>query len=297
MAQAFSYDDAARRESLLDVITNIDPTETQLFTGLGQSRATNTLHEYPVDTLKTPAANTNVEGSDASFSTSRTNPTRSNNITQIVRIDFNVTDTERAINHAGFQDRYAYEMNKAMTEWKNDAEFALMRAAVASGNDSTARQMNGVKSLITTNATSQSGVSLSETMLNDYLQNAWNQGGNVDEIYVGAALKRRISGFTAGATKFESNDDRRLVNAVDVYESDFGVHKLFKHRYIFQSGTDVNAGDIVGIENDRWYVAFLREPTHTPLAKTGSATKGMIEGELTLEGRAQKSSFLGQRHS
>lgn len=294
MAQAFTYDDSARRESLLDVITNIDPTETQLFTGLGQSRAANTLHEYPVDTLKTPGANAQVEGSDASYATARTNPSRKNNICQIVRVDFNVTDTERQVNHAGFQDRYAYEMNKAMTEWKNDAEFALMRAAVASGNDSTARQMNGVKSLITTNATAQSGVSLSETALNDYLQNAWTTGGNVDEIYVGAKLKRRISGFTAGATKYESNDDRRLVNAVDVYESDFGIHKLFKHRFITQSG-DTNL-DIVGIENDRWYVAFLRDPVHTPLAKTGSATKGMIEGELTLEGRAEKSSFLATAH-
>ena len=243
--------------------------------------------------MKTPAANTNVEGSDASFSVARTNPTRANNICQIVRIDFNVTDTERGINHAGFQDRYAYEMDKAMTEWKNDAEFALMRAAVASGNDSTARQMNGVKSLITTNLTNASGVSLSEAMVNDQLQAAWTQGGNVDELYTGAVLKRRISGFTAGATKFESNDDRRLVNAVDVYESDFGVHKVFKHRFIWQSG-DVNY-DLLGIENDRFRVAFLRDPQHTPLAKTGSATKGMIEGELTVEARAQKSSFLSTK--
>lgn len=292
MAQAFSYDDPARRESLLDVITNIDPTETQLFTGLGQSRAANTLHEWPVDTLKTPGTNAQVEGSDASFSVARTNPARKQNVCQIVRIDFNVTDTERGINHAGFQDRYAYEMDKAMTEWKNDAEYALMRSAIASGNDSTARQMNGVKSSITTNATNASGISLSESGLNDLLQAAWNNGGNVDEIYVGAVLKRRISGFTAGATKFESNDDRRLVNAVDVYESDFGVHKIFKHRWITMAG-DVNL-DIVGIENDRWYTAFLRDPAHTPLAKTGSSTKGMIEGEFTLEARAEKASFYGK---
>ena len=290
MAQAFTYDDSARRESLLDIITNIDPTETQLMTGLGQSKATNILHEFPVDTLKVPGINSQVEGSDASYSVARTNPTRKTNVAQVVRIDFNVTDTEREVNHAGFQDRYSYELNKAMTEWKNDAEFSLMRGAVASGNDSTARQMNGLKNFITTNATINSGVSLSEVALNDYLNNAWTSGGNVDEIYVGAKLKRRISSFTANATKFEANDDRRLVNAVDVYESDFGVHKLFKHRYITASG-DTNS-DIVGIENARWYVAYLREPKHVPLAKTGSATKGMIEGELTLEGRAEKSSFV-----
>ena len=31
---AWTYDDPARREDLLEVITNISPTETQLFSGL-----------------------------------------------------------------------------------------------------------------------------------------------------------------------------------------------------------------------------------------------------------------------
>ena len=46
-----TYNNAVIRDDLLDIITNLSPTETQLFTGLKRGKsATNTYHEYPVDT-------------------------------------------------------------------------------------------------------------------------------------------------------------------------------------------------------------------------------------------------------
>lgn len=288
MATAITNDDKAIREDLLGVITNIDPTETQLYTGLAKSEARGVNHEWPVDTLKTVGTNARVEGADPSFE-DRTDPTRLNNICQIIAVSFQVSNTERAVNTAGFADRYSYEMDKAMTEWKNDAEYALMRSVVGSTSGSALRSMKGLKESISTNATNQSGVSMSETHLNDYLQTTWGNGGNPDEIYVGGQLKRRISGFTSGSTKFTEVTDRRLVNAVDVYDSDFGRLKIFKHRWITQSG-DTNL-DIVGIQSDKFRIAHLRNPQHQSIANTGDATKGQIVGELTLEFLAQKSSF------
>lgn len=293
MASVFTYDSNARKESLLDIITNISPVENGLMSLLGRSSATNTLHEWVTDTLKTPAAQSVVEGSDASFA-NRTNPTRVQNQTQIVRIDFSVTDTERARNYPGFKDRYAYEMQKAMKEWANDAEFNLLRSTVATGTGSAARTMTGLKAAITTNATAQSGVSLSESILNDYMQNAWAQGGEPTDILVGSRLKRRISGFTANTTRFSTSENETLHNVVDTYYSDFGVFRIRLHRYMTVSG-DTNA-DILGIQPDKFRVAYLREPEHVTLAKTGSATKGMIEGEVTLEYLAQNSSFEGTAH-
>jgi hypothetical protein len=41
-----------------------------------------------------------------------------------------------------------------------------------------------------------------------------------------------------------------------------------------------------------WTVAWLRRITDTELARTGSSKRGMIEGELTLEGRAEKASAV-----
>lgn len=289
MSTVFTYDSGARRESLLDIITNISPVETQLLSGLARSKATNTLHEWVTDTLATPGSNAQVEGSDATYA-SRTNPGRVTNWTQIVRKDFAVSDSERARNYPQFEDRYRYEMSKAMDEWKNDAEFNLMRASLATGLGSgTARQMKGMKSAIATLTTTISGVSFAETKLNDMLQQAWQNGGKVDEVYVGATLKRRISGYTANTTRFTDATDKRLVNVVDLYMSDFGPVKIFMHRFITVAGDVGN--DVIGIQSDKWRVAYYREPEHVPLAKTGSATKGMIEGELTLEYLAENSSF------
>lgn len=288
---ASTYLDPVNRESLLDVITNISPTETQLYTGLQRSTASQPRHEWPRDTLNAAAVNAADEGADAGAG-GNTNPTREANYTQIVKKVYEVTETERATDSAGFNDRLSYEMMKAMKEWKNDAEFALVRGSLATGNNSTARQLEGVKNAITTHATSASGVSLSETMLNNYFENVWNSGGNVDEVYVDGTLKRRISGFTGGATKNIDAEDKRLVNSVDVYESDFGLVKVFLHRHV-TAGSDVN-NDIIGIQSDKWAVAHLREPKRETLAKVGDATREMIIGEFTLECRAENANFLTQ---
>lgn len=293
MATTYSYDDRAIRESLLDMIVNIDPTEDYLYRTLTKSSADQPYHQWLKDTLKSPELNAQVEGADASFA-ARTNPSRSANYTQIIRVDFQVSGSDRESNSAGFQDRYTYEMQKAMKEWRRDAEFSIVRGTMISGSGSASRQMAGIKTSITTLNTSQSGVSFSENILNDYLQNAWSQGGNVDTILVGGRLKRRISGFTSANTRFVDAPTEKVFAAVDVYESDFGRVEMVKHRYITVSGDTNN--DVVGIEKGKWAVAHLREPKYVPLAKTGDSEKGMILGELTLEARAENSSFIGQRH-
>lgn len=293
MPSTFTYEDNARREDLLDIITNIDPVNTQLMTGLGQSTAKDIYHQYLIDTLKTVGTNAYVESSDACYA-DRTDPTRLSNVCQIVKVGYDVSDTERSINSAGFNDRYAYEGEKALKEWKNDAEFALIRGSIACGNSSTARRMRGLRHSLSL-VTSQSGVSLSETILNTYFQNVWDAGSEVDALYMGMYQKRKISGFTAGSTKQTMNEDRRLVNAVDVYEADAAkLVKLFAHRYVTISG-DTNY-DLLGIDEDKVKVAYLRKPITRELAKTGDATKGEVVGELTLEVRHYNAGFFAQAH-
>lgn len=291
----FHYDDGAVREDLSDFISNLSPTENTLYSGLGKVKAQQPYHQWLNDTLRTVGTNAQVEGFTPTYA-SRTRPTRTGNYTQIISAEVEVTETEREALQAGFADRYSYEMEKAMTEWVDDAEYALMRGGLASGTGSAARYMRGFKAAVTTVVTSQSGVSLSETTLNDYFQNTWNTSRVFpDEVYVGGTLKRRISGFTAGTTKFTKVEDKRLINTASVYEGDFGVVKILLHRYITVSGDVGN--DILGIKNDLNKVAQLRPPKHTPMAKQSDSTRGMIVGEITLEHRNQLSSFLGQRHS
>jgi hypothetical protein len=127
------------------------------------------LHQWLTDTLKAVAVNSYIEGVDATFP-DRTDCSRLYNVSQIVRVGYEVTDTERAVTNAGFNDRYAYEAQKALKEWSNDAEYALMRGSLACGTSSAARSMKGVKNFMTSNNyTSSSGTSLTEAILNDAL--------------------------------------------------------------------------------------------------------------------------------
>ena len=297
MATTYSYTDAAIRESLLDIVTNINPEIDYLYTGLQKSTANAPMHQWLTDTLAAVGNNAQIEGADPSYA-DRTNPARSINWTQIVRKDVLVSGTDRASNTAGFKDRFAYEVQKATLEWRRDAELAILRGSLATGSGSAARQMAGIKAQITTLATSQSGVSLSETTLNTYLQNAWAQGGEVDLILVGGTLKRRIDGFNANSnnTRFVQAADKKIVNTVQTYMSSFGTHDLVLHRHVDISG-DVNS-TIYGLQRDKWAVAHLagREPELVKPAVTGDATKAFVLGELTVEGRAQNSSFYAERH-
>ncbi|HHI04319.1 MAG TPA: hypothetical protein ENL45_02120 [Candidatus Woesearchaeota archaeon] len=293
MAQAYTYDDGALREDLLDVLTNLSPTETQLVSGLGTSTANSILHEWLTDTLGSVKTNAYVEGVDASYP-ALTDPTRLFNYTQIFRQGYQVSDTERAVNTAAFNDRFAYEATKALKMLKNDMEYAVMRGSLACASGSAARMLKGIKNWLSL-VTSQSGVSLSEEILNDYLENVWNNGTEVNAIYGGMYMKRKISGFTAGATKQVSITDRRLVNAVDIYEADAArMVKLFAHRYVTVSG-DTNY-DLVGINEDLFKIAYLRKPFTRELAKTGDSTKGEVITEATLECLHQSGGFWAQKH-
>lgn len=292
-----TYPDVARRESLLDVMNMLEPTDTQLLSGLAQSTATNTLHEWTIDTLEAVGDNAQAEGADAPADASN-DPTRPQNITQIFAKTAKVTGSENAGNlkRVGGQ-RMARELSKKMKALKNDIEYALVRGSIASGVASTsaasARRLKGVKNWITTNAVNHSGATLTEDVLNTTFQLQWDQGAMADAVYTSMKGKRRISGFTAGATKQIESKDRRLVLAVDVYQSDVAkMVKLFPHRHVTVSGdygTTATPGfDLLSLQEDTWAVAYYRKPFTKDLAETGDFVAKELITELTLESRNEK---------
>ena len=285
---AFTYLDGANREDLLNVITNITPTENQLVSGLGTSKASGTLHEWNIDTLSAVKANAFAEGADASYPT-LTDPTRLTNVTQISRQAFQVSGTEREVDTAGFNDRFSYEATKATMILKNDMELALMNSSFAGSVVSTnaARALRGVKASLSLASTAASTTSMSETIFNNYLQLVWdNSNCEVDEVYGDMYMKRKISGFTAGSTKNVNSADKRLMNSVDVYEADAAkLVKIFAHRHVNKdsTGSAVVGHDLVGIKNDKFRIAYLRKPQMVKLAKTGDSDKAELVTEYTLE--------------
>ena len=201
----------------------------------------------------------------------------------------------------------AYEVTKKLKALKNDIEYALVRGSIASGVASTsgsgsARQLKGIKGWITTNSVNYSGATLTETVLNDMFESVWNGSGKeVNAVYTSMKGKRRISSFTAGATKNVETTDKRLVNSVDVYQSDAAkMVKLFAHRYVTVSGDYTAAAtpgfDVLALNEGSWAIAYLagREPKTTDLAVTGDAVSKEIVTELTLEARGEKANAMGR---
>lgn len=296
----YTYPDVARRESLLDAMNMLEPIDTQLLSGIMQGPATNTLHEWTIDTLEAVGDNAQPEGGDAPADASN-DPTRPQNLTQILSKTAKITGTELAVKRVS-GNRMAREMTKKLKALKNDTELALIRGTIASGAASNtaanARRMRGVKSWITTNTSNYSGATFTETVMNDMFEAQWNQGAQADSVYTSMKGKRRVAGFTAGATKQVDLKDRRLINAVDVYESDAAkMVKLFPHRHVTRSGdygtTATPAFDVLSLQEDTWGTAFLRRPFTKQLAETGDFEAKQIIHELTLESRNQLANAQG----
>lgn len=279
-----TYDDAAIKEDLANFIENISPVENWFTKNLQKTKATSTTHVNLVDTLKAPARNAVVEGADTVFA-DRTRPTRTDNLTQIIEVPFSVSDTLRWVEHAGFEDRYDYEADKAMKEWGNDLEHALVRETRQAGNAATARRMDGILAKITTNVIDANDTDVwSEDMLNDGAELAYWEGGAPTDLFLPPALKRATASFTEGDRQFDSGS-KKLTRTVRQYEGDYETTNIRKHRFINdQSDTSFEA---MLLDKNTFAIAYGEKPHEEELAKTGNSTKGHIVGEATLESRAE----------
>ncbi len=282
-----TYTAVGNREDLSDLITNIAPTETPLYSMFGKTTAKSTYHEWLEDDLNLPGVNAKVEGADFTIDTP-TNRVRKGNYTQIFSKGYGVSRTQEKVLKAGIKSELAYQMAKAMKEIARDVEYAIINNTAASaGSATTARQMGGVQAFVSTNVLANAGTPrpLTETLLNDGLQQAWQTGGNPDVVVVNGTNKRTISGFTAGLTKEIAAKDKRLIASVDVYESDFGLVRVIANRWM-------PADKVFILEKGRWKVAYL-DPFHQEeLSKVGDRKERVVVGELTLEGRAEKANAI-----
>ena len=286
-----TYQAIGNREDLIDVITNIDPVDTWFTSNSGTARATNRYHEWQTDALAAAAANIVIEGDDAA-NVAVVPTVRTGNYCQILRKVFQVSDTQEAVNKAGRDSELSYQTQKVMRELARDIEYALViNSASASGASATARQSLGVNGWITTNVTTGTGTgneALTETMINDNLQLIWAAGGKPQTMLMGGAQKRALSGlYTTSRISNIAADEKSIVSAVDVFVSNFGTLQARIHQQMHATLPSVII--VIG-DMSLWNKGWLRPIKMETLARTGAATKRMIEAELTLESRQEKGS-------
>jgi len=282
-----THQDTTRPEDVKAEITNLDFTSTPFLSAIGESVAMNTFHEWQVDTYSASADNATIESSDATV-VDHTQPTRSTNIVQLFRKTVTVSDTESAIPHYGMGDPFTYQTEKKMVELNRDMEKAAIAGTRASGSSGVARRQDGAIALITTNKTARSsGTSFTETEFNNIVKGIYDNGtdSTVDLVLLPSYLKLVVDRFNTKTTQNLNANDYTQTLRVETYTSAFGTHRIAFSREIPTSG-------VLAVDTSKWRRAWLinRQPKLTPLGKTGSSTKGILEAEATLEALNEKSS-------
>src|SRR6267154_6739675 len=300
-----TYTAVGNREDLSDMIYRIDPTDTPFMTAIDKAKASAVNHEWQTQALA--AANTGnaqLEGDDAAADA--TTPTvRLGNTCMISRKVPQVSGTQQAVEHAGRDNEMAYQEMLKGLELKRDMESILCgtNQAKNAGNSSTARVTASVLSWIKTNTSKGASGSdpsaadgtgtrtdgtqrlFTEANLKTVLQSVWNNGGKPDVVMTGGFNKQQFSTFTGRATPTEDTKAKKIVAAVDAYESDFGRLKIVPNRF-------QRARDVLVMQMDLWAVAFLngRRMVSIPLAKTGDSDRRQMLSEYALVSRNEKAS-------
>jgi hypothetical protein len=299
-----SYDANGIRESLEDIIYDVSPEETPFYTKCGKVKATNTLHEWQTDALRSSASNAHIEG-DETTGEARTATARRNNRTQIFKNAVVIPDTDEGLNKAGRAAEMAYQTLKIAKEQKLDIEKALLdnNAAVA-GNATTARELAGAPAWLITNTSFGSGGAdatgdgsnartdgtqrtFTQTLFDDVMQSIWEQGGNPDSVYLSAFQMNKALGFEGNNNQRSTvkAEDERVVKHMDVYVTPWGTVEFIPSR-------ENRGRDVFIMQDDMWAVGVLRPTKNVALAKTGDATTRQVTTELTLICKNEKASGM-----
>ena len=279
MAIFQTFQAVGNREDLTDIIANVSPTDTKMLSSFGRTTANAVLHEWQSDSLASATATGDVEGADSPTFTAVAT-TRLSNSTQIQSRPFQVSNTQQAVKHAGRGDEYAYHAAKAMKELARNMEKAIHDGTGNTGASGTARELKGVRTIISTNT--QTGTAtgnttpLTVTRLNTMLATVWAAGGQPNAIYVGSAQKQAIGAFTTPITRYQETSTKTFTPVVNVYDSDFGPLQIKLDRY-------ATASELLALQEDSFKVAYLRPVETKPLPDLGGGPRGKVEVEYTLE--------------
>ena len=294
------------RENLQDFIANVAPQETPLLSGLAQSRVSSGFVEWQQDTLPARAWNAVLEG--IAFTEMAVSlPTRLYTSVQTFYRSGVVSDRERQVEHAGFDDPFTYAENKAFLSLKNDIEHALHQGSAATGATSAYSQIGGLLNLLTTNFTNMAvngasywtGVTLTESIFNDILELVYNNGTvQPTEVYCGPKIKRTISGFNTKTTFNINAAEKRQVLATDWYVSDFGDLKIFLARDQARTSARLAAGDLstypttsdnsfVVLDPKYFMTGWLQQVKRETLPRDGLRDRFQISAALCLIAKSE----------
>lgn len=228
-----TYGDTSRRDDVvLNAIEILTATESQIMNQLGKTTAIDTVHSFLTDTLLTTASQA-VEMGAAYTYANLTTPTRQTNIVEEIAIPIQVARPQQVVQHYHGQNELQRQLNKALLEWGNAAEFDIVRSTLVSGLSGTVAKMNGLLNWVGTTSSAYtnqtSGTTWSSSILDALMLNCWtNSNGDVaTDLYLGGSLRRTTDYFIQKTNVVVNNPSEisDIVKTVTTYETAFG--KIF----------------------------------------------------------------------
>lgn len=304
-----TYGAVANREDLSNAIYNIDPFDTPIMSMARRRNVKNRTFDWQSEFLPTVDPNNAQHEGFVNVNAVAQPTIRLTNVCQISKRDATVSGSQEASDAAGKGSEMAHQMAMKSKVLKSDMEVIMSsRQARVDGDDSvpTARKTEaichwiaravdknsvagaavvGVSSGLPAVATDAfaavaggSQVAMTEVLVGDAMQNAYNNGASPSIMIVPPAIKRTVSTFQGRNSTQVMVGKTEVVATVDVIATDFGRIKVMPSRWI---PTDTS----LLLDPNYLAVAFFRNFRQYPLAKTGDAETRMILAEYGVEMR------------
>ena len=291
-----SYDMEGIREDLSDIIYDVSPDDTPFYSKCAKVTASNTLHEWQTDALRSSGVNAHVEGDDTTADV-MTPTVRLGNYTQIFKNAVVIPDTDNGLDKAGRAKEIGYQTLKIAKEQKLDIERALFaNQAKDVGSSTTPRYLAGVPTWMTTNTTIQDGtlssgdgtdvytagatpVAFDQAGFDATMQLIWTNGGKPDTVYLSPSHMDDALAFIGNNNQRSTikAESEKVIKHMDVYVTPWGTVEFMPSREI-----NATLEQVLIAQDDMWKVGVLRPTKNTPLAKTGDSTRRQVITELTL---------------
>jgi hypothetical protein len=309
IANAFTtYGAQANREDLSNAIYNIDPFDTPAMSAAGRRNVKNRTFDWQSEFLPVvDPNNAEFEGFDLARAVS-TPTTRLNNVCQISKRDATVSGSQEESDAAGKRSEMAHQMAMKSKVLKNDMETIMCSLqARVDGNDTTPRKTEsiphwiaraidknavqggnvigyvaaGLPTTATGTYTAAGGanqVALTETMLNDAMERAYNVGAKPDMWILPPGPRRTVSTFKGRDSSQVLVGKTEVVATVDIIATDYGRVKVIPSHWV---PADIG----LLLDPDYYAVAFFRRFRQYAIARTGDADTKMILTEWGVEMR------------
>lgn len=319
-------------EEVMQTIYDIDPVDLPYQDMADEMTSSNQYKSWTQDNLETPQlANAVVDGADVDLDDTQTGLRRGNHHQESV-MGVKVSHRARNVDTIGRSDELVYQLMQRQKEFKKRMEATLLsnQASVEDNGDAIPGQTAGCGAMFETaeniiNGTAGgfangiysaptpgAAAALTETMIRDGGEIAYNAGGSPTKLMSVPKVIRKLSEFMfdasariatimadqgsgQGAVKDGQYGHQGLtaVGSVTTIVTDFQTLEFCPNRsQLVYDNAGTDCANVYGFDPEYWGVSYLQGIQTDPLGKNGLSDRRMMSADYTNIAKNADSSFV-----